>query len=488
MIRPVSIALALSVGVLGALPATAQIRRSNGEGAQAPSSSGQVVAAPATNTAMALPRIALLRPERYSNFADDEDMAYERLGNALANLGRFSVVERGRIDALLRERQMGIDGLLGERDRLSRLEGVDYLIEIHVSNEIATQTGEGRTIIYNDQWIGSCRLIEVRRGIVARSFAINTQASGDSMAQARGRAADQFVAEAIGGFRDVFRLQTRIVGRQGRQVQLAMGSDQGMQEGYILTAIRGMAQMSQSAGGAVFQVPTTEVGRIAVTRVFPGTATGVIIEGRDSIRDDDLLVEDPRASLLRLGLFAGTQMQNAKILGASAADAVASLGRAQFEVDILEPWSGQSFGVALGFAGGTYGQGISPLKLDLLAQWQFPLSESLRLNLQGGVGLNAVSQPLKTPVTLSGETVSTAGASTISGVAGAALDLRLWGPLNLRAGVQWRPETIYQDWRLGSGANNNTSGSSTPVAADALQNATVQDGGLSPILGLFFRF
>lgn len=237
----------------------------------------------------------------------------------------------------------------------------------------------------------------------------------------------------------------------------------------------------------MLNIPTMEAGRIAVTRVFPGTATGVIIEGQDSIRDDDLLIEDPRASLMRLGLFAGTQMQNAKVVGASAADALATLGRAQFEVDVLEPWSGQSFGVALGFAGGTYGQGASPFKLDLLAQWQLPLSDNLRLNLQGGVGLNAITQPLKTPVTVSGESVTTAAASNVSGVAGAALDLRLWGPLNLRAGVQWRPETVYQDWRLGSG-NSNTSGPDTPVAADALQNSTIQDGGLSPILGVFFRF
>jgi len=478
--RLAALSTALSIAILATPQASAQIRRSNGDAAPSPGRATSAINTPAAPAAVAaLPRIALLRPDRYSNFADDEDMAYERLGNALANLGRFTLVERGRIDAILRENQLGIDGLLQGQGRLTELTSVDYLVEINVSNEVMTQTGKDRAIIYNDQWIGSCRLIEVRRGIVARSFPIDTRASGDSMAQARGRAADQFVASALAGFRDVFRLQTRIVGRQGKLVQLEMGSNNGMQDGYVFSALRALPPVMQ---GALAEAPTLEVGRIAVTRTMPGGSMGVIIEGADRIRDDDLLVEDPGASLMRLGLFVGGQSQNAKLVGATATDALSTLGRVQFEVDILEPYSGQSFGVALGAASGTYGQNVSPLKLDLLAQWQLPLGESLRLILQGGVGINAVNQPLKAPVRVGEETVSSAQSSSVTGVAGAAVDLRLWGPLNLRAGAYWRPEAIYRDWSLGSGNAN------TPVAADAVNITTVQDGGLAPTVGLFFRF
>jgi hypothetical protein len=408
-------------------------------------------------------------------------MAYERLGNALANLGRFTLVERGRIDAILRDNQLGIDGLLRGQGRLTELTNVDYLVEINVSNEVMTQTGQDRTILYNDQWIGSCRLIEVRRGIVARSFPIDTRASGDSMAQARGRSADQFVASALTGFRDVFRLQTRIVGRQGKLVQLEMGANNGMQNGYVFSAVRALPPVFQAGSGAVVEMLTVEFGRIAVTRAMPNGSSGVIIEGADQIRDDDLLFEDPGASLMRLGLFVGGQSQNGKLVGATVTDALSTLGRVQFEADILEPYSGQSFGVALGAATGTYGQNVSPLNLDLLAQWRLPLGESLRLALQGGVGINAINQPLKTPVRVGEETVSSAQSASVTGVAGAALDLRLWGPLNMRAGAYWCPESLYKDWSLGGGNAN------TPVAADAVNSTTVQDGGLAPTVGVFFR-
>ncbi|MEB3299197.1 MAG: CsgG/HfaB family protein [Candidatus Sericytochromatia bacterium] len=484
-----TLALAMGTSLLWSPSADAQgIRRSGGEtNATAPDRSVATVTSPARAQAV-LPRIALLRPDRYSNHADDEDMAYERLGLALANLGRFTLVERGRIDAILRENQLGIDGLLRDQRQLNNLTAVDYLVEIHVSNETMSQSGQGRNLTYLDQWVGSCRLIDVRQGIVARAFGISASGSGDTMGVARGRAADAFVADALQGFREVFRLQARIVGRQGKLVQIDVGSDKGMQPGFIFSARRAGAPILQPGTGRILETPTSESGQIVITRTWPGAAEGVILEGAGRIQDQDLLVEVPAASLLRTGLAIGLQQQPYRTQGTETASGVAISPRFQAEGEIIEPYSGQGFGVTIGGALLPNPSGLSTYQVDFLAHWKLPLSDNLHLRLQGGFGLDGASQPLKAPVPIGSGTASSASASQVSGVLGASLDLRILGPLALRAGFLWRPEWVYQGWGISPPSNDGDQRDRVSINPDALSISTAGGGGLMPQVGISLQF
>ena len=253
------------------------------------------------------PRVAVIPFDNRTNWwADDMgDVAADMIVTRLVNSGKFSVIERERLEAILQEQGFQLSGQVNPSDvvEIGRLAGVMYLITGSVTRfsidekgtgllgrsigyteaesemnvrAFSTETGE---IITASEGSGSKRLVNIS-GIISMSASMNRGVAEEAL----GPASDEIVEDLV---RQIDRFViTEIAmpapaivgGGADGSLYIDQGESVGVQVGQRFEVHRVVDEIVNAAGEVLDQI-TDRVGIIEVTRVLSQSSVCKIVEG-----------------------------------------------------------------------------------------------------------------------------------------------------------------------------------------------------------------
>jgi curli biogenesis system outer membrane secretion channel CsgG len=273
-----------------------------------------VGAAAGSALAQERPRVAVISFDNRTDWwaEDMGDVAADMIVTRLVNSGAFTVIERERLDAILREQGFQLSGQVNPADvvEIGRLAGVMYLITGSVTRfsidekgtsvfgrnvgyteaesemnvrAFSTETGE---IITATEGSGSKRLVNVS-GVVSMS-AMDRGMAEDAL----GPAADD-IAESLIDQRARFVITDiaapvvapAIVGSGADgSIYIDKGENAGVQVGQRFEVFRVVDEIVNAAGEVLDQI-TERVGVVEVSRVLSQSAIAIVVEGEASEGD-----------------------------------------------------------------------------------------------------------------------------------------------------------------------------------------------------------
>lgn len=262
----------------------------------------------------AKPRIAVITFDNKSGMWSGslDDLAPNMLVTHLVRSDRFSVMERDRLDEILREQNLGVSGQVTPESaaRIGRLLGVDFLI----TGTITKFTVEQRRAQFV---VGSARRTVAETTLHVRAFNTTTgeivfseEASSDKsfsrvivMGAGGGVDFDRGLAEdvlegAIKSIGDKIIASDRFTGAgasyhlvarvSGDQIFINAGSNKGVNIGDTFHVKRNIEEIIDPATGQSLGFVTEDIGSIRVVNVTPVMATCEVISG-GPFRQNDIV-------------------------------------------------------------------------------------------------------------------------------------------------------------------------------------------------------
>lgn len=235
-----SLSLLLASALLPAAPALAQMKTSK-DTQPAP---GGVTPNTIQSFSQAIvpsdrPSLALL-PAQASLYSPHNDQLYGRLQAGLIRLGRFNVLERGKIQALIGERDLARNGYALPAELGKLLNAQKLLIAEMTSDPTAQHIVDKKAKVrrYESYARATVRFIDVATGVAYDAFEVSAEAIDPaSRERAQDQAMDNLVSQILGGVRSRTRLSAVVADRQGRRVHLSEGRSIGIHPGLYFAAV-----------------------------------------------------------------------------------------------------------------------------------------------------------------------------------------------------------------------------------------------------------
>jgi curli biogenesis system outer membrane secretion channel CsgG len=280
-----------------------------------------LLAAPAVLADGAKPRVAVLefknKASNYSwNWYDAGRGAQDMLVTELVKTGRYRVIEREQLAAIMREKNLSLSGDVDPRTavQIGKMLGVEYLVTGSVTQLGTTNRGASVPGGFGLPSV-SVRSQKAEAALDARAFSTTTgeivwadTASGETsdasvyVAGAGGGASDhgkvdkilrpvvQKLAESfakadvktsgIGGRGDASGIVGKIAKADGGVLYVNAGSEGGVKEGDEFTVYRVGEQIKDPDTGEVLGANETKVGRVRITSVKgPRLSTAAAVSG-----------------------------------------------------------------------------------------------------------------------------------------------------------------------------------------------------------------
>lgn len=214
----------------------------------------------------------------------------------VTTLGRFDVVERGNIDAVLREQQFQLSGAIDPDTAVE----VGRILGIVIGVVASIEALDAKRIehFYRAEAVTMVRLIDMQTGSLIATVRVEGKATGDTMQEAQRRALD----DGFGGsFRhrlaSLFRFRGSVSevdgeGRQGDVVFISLGRNHGVQVGAEFEVQRPEVT---SLGGV--ELPEEDyfmrtVATIRVTDTSADFSRAVVVHGSERVLEGDAVVEN----------------------------------------------------------------------------------------------------------------------------------------------------------------------------------------------------
>ncbi|MEN6548867.1 MAG: CsgG/HfaB family protein [Armatimonadia bacterium] len=224
------------------------------------------------------PRVAVVGMSNYHHvpaLANMHEVLAHSLEIALQQTGRFAVIERSRLDALLKEKNLAADGIIRDPEKTVaalQLPNVDYLITgVLQGDALATQAE-----------IKFIRASGPEAGRQAYAFT----AVGVTVPYVSYLAYDLSEEAA-----DAFPLAGKVISVADEAVIINLGERDGLRVGEELL-VQQLGEAVHDAGAVVFQ-SRTDIGRVKVLEVQPGGARASLI-GKATVTPGMAVVSPPR--------------------------------------------------------------------------------------------------------------------------------------------------------------------------------------------------
>lgn len=239
--RAVAVSLLLAATLLPAAPAVAQMKTSKDS---QPKPAAPVQPNTIQSFAQAIvpsdrPTLALL-PAQASLYSPHNDQLYGRLQAALIQLGRFNVLERGKIQTLVGERDLARNGY-AQPTELGKLLNAQKLLIAEMTSDPTGQLiydKKEKKKHYESYARASVRFIDVSTGVAYDAFEVSAETMDPiSRERAQDQAMDSVVSQILAGIRSRSRLSAKVTDRSGRRVHLDEGRNIGVQPGQFYDAV-----------------------------------------------------------------------------------------------------------------------------------------------------------------------------------------------------------------------------------------------------------
>jgi curli biogenesis system outer membrane secretion channel CsgG len=241
----------------------------------------------------------------------------DRLGEAAADVfvtalmdtGQFSLIEREKVDEILREQNLGASGRITPQTaaKIGKMLGVDLMLTGSVSQFSISRTGGG---------IGGLRVGVTTGKVVLQARLVNTT-TGEIMVAAEDENKKRLVGARIKGldFKQKFdyglahevmhpaveKIVVKIAGKaqgmatkaysgrvvkvEGKKVWINIGSNAGIQVGDEFEVLRKGEELIDPETGLSLGAEQEKVGKVVVTEVKPKFSIGTIQEGNAQAKD-----------------------------------------------------------------------------------------------------------------------------------------------------------------------------------------------------------
>lgn len=250
------------------------------------------------------PSVAVLDFDTRSSYWQDQlpASAAAQLVTRLVNAGHFDVIDRDRLQEIIREQDMSVQGATDLALALGEIKAVDYVIAGTISTFEIKSYGVGPVSYTEADATLDIRVINTTTAEIAAALTgsgtrrMGSLDGGPSMAWDEGVAqsalepATEDVVEQLsvlaesGALPPTIELEPPVVvGRAEGVVDISQGSVHGIEVGQRFEVHRFVREIV--VGGEVKEVVTERVGLVEVTRVFDEVAIAEIVEGEAAVDD-----------------------------------------------------------------------------------------------------------------------------------------------------------------------------------------------------------
>lgn len=218
----------------------------------------------------------------------------------LVALGRFEVIERGAIDAVLREQRLQLSGVIDELTavQVGKILGID----IGVIGSLESLEASRQQSYYSAEAVALVRFVDTQTGRLLAVIRVTGSAVGDTLQEAQRRALDRgFGARFQNQVASAFRFRGSVIDVQGRGakddvVYISLGRDQGVTRGAEFEVQR--AEVTSLTGMALSEEDyiMRTIGTVRVTDTSAGLSRAVVVKSSEPIMQGDAIKEIVRKS------------------------------------------------------------------------------------------------------------------------------------------------------------------------------------------------
>jgi hypothetical protein len=239
---------------------------------------------------------------------DGQDLAAgltDKLSTVITELGRFEVVERVRLDAILKEQALGQTSLIDSSSALQvgSLTGAQLTVTGAINNySQSSGVNSNNKVEWHSKISMSIRFIDAQSGVIKQAAQIETEGAGASASDARFQATSDAVNHIITKIKQLYPLKSQIVKKEGAEVYLNIGADLGVRKDMQFTTIdRGATILD--ASGNLLGTEQKETGIIKIIYVDKEYSRAKIIKDRGGINVGNEVIES--SARTRIGIQAG---------------------------------------------------------------------------------------------------------------------------------------------------------------------------------------
>lgn len=450
-VAAISLSLLLATAMLPTDPAAAQMKTSK-DSKPAPGKTTPVIL---PNTIQSFsqaivptnrPSLALL-PAQASLYSPHNDQLYGRLQAALIRLGRFNVLERGKIQALMGERDLARNGYAMPAD-IGKLLNAQKLLIAEMTSDPTPQhivDKKAKTRHFESYARATVRFIDVATGVAYDAFEVSAEAIDPaSRERAQDQAMDNLVGQILSRVRSRTRLGAMVTDRQGRRVHLSEGRNIGILPGQYFEAVDAYGE---------------HIGQLHVLASAEEQSTAEIIRGYYTVNPGLKVIEQSGG-----GWPFGIGFANRSFLTSTG-----QLEGAFNALDLHINQSGVGLGGGLELGHLSHRGGLSGLGAVLRLEPQVEIVPErfwLYASLGGGLGLYT------SPIPVTGETGT---AIAVNALASVGANLSPLGGLNLFVDGGYMSPWLLNDWQRSVGDRNVpvTATMPNPVIGGAFARAGV---------------
>ena len=239
-------------------------------------------------------------PYREININDEvKEFITNHLITQLTKSQLFTVVERSRIELIMKEQVLSLTGLLDENSavELGKLLAADKLL-YGVIEHVGTLSSELSVTV-------SVKLVDVGSGQIVAATTAKSYASGG------GRKSNIFVALEGTVFRimtDLFKIGIAVAQKSGSEVIINAGRNYGIKSGMAFKAFSNKGELIDPITGKSLGREQSESGKVVIREVHDTWSKGKIVRGRYSIEVGDFLERTGkrRSSAMSVSVSAST--------------------------------------------------------------------------------------------------------------------------------------------------------------------------------------
>ena len=376
------------------------------------------------------------------------------LTKVLVDLGRFDVIERERLELIMREQKFQRSYPVDQTTAVEagRLAGIATAFVGQIDSLTAKRERDSDGSGYYHATANvSIRIIDVSTGQLLKVLTLSGTGIEDRRDDAHIAALQAcFDAYFIGELKELFALETRISRVAGDDVYLALGQDAGVKRGQQFLVLR--AEDDDDPTFDFDREFMEEIALIRVTEVSRATARARVLWASRTPRVGDYLVEEGRPKLFHTGV--SWQRTGVRLSGSPYYPPVE---------DVSNTWI-LRLGYELPFRHGTGLElmfcspvsGVDVSGLGVYGSWEIPLvPKRLTVNMQGTLGIALATQEYwgypGTPWTIPSRGSATGGQIYLKGDAGLRCYLGWREGLRLELNATFLTGAPVREWTVRSG-------------------------------------
>lgn len=243
------------------------------------------------------PRIAVISfaaPGMSYSAEEIEDILLSHIEAEIGRTGRFSVVNRSRLDQVLQEQRLSLSGFIDPSTavRVGQLVGAKGLVYGQIVRADVETSTDKNGKVHKTAKVGlSASIVDAETGALLASEVVEG-------ADYQGNLPDAFLDAAKQLARRIstaFPVETYLVTGGSDKVIIKGGEDVGLMVGWHLDVARGAQPVVDPVTGQVLSTARNIIGQVRITKVGPTTSEGIVVAGKN-LNPGDLLISTRKIS------------------------------------------------------------------------------------------------------------------------------------------------------------------------------------------------